>query len=154
MDKTLIGACGIYCRACDHYFANTEDGGHLLEDAKIKKRVAEHPCKGCKAEEEDKICIYCVGCDVRLCSLDKGVDICTECEQYPCGKLTRFQTGLAHHMEASKAQSDNRELNVQEWALLAEKRWTCPSCGKKYSYYEQICQNCGVPVDGLSPDLR
>lgn len=29
-NKMLIGACGIFCRACDHYFANTEEGAHLL----------------------------------------------------------------------------------------------------------------------------
>lgn len=29
-NKMLIGACGIFCRACDHYFSNTEEGAHLL----------------------------------------------------------------------------------------------------------------------------
>lgn len=87
MEKNLIGACGIYCRACDHYFANTEDGKHLMDNEKIAQRVNEHPCKGCKAENEKEICAYCVNCDVRLCSIEKNVELCTQCTSYPCEKL-------------------------------------------------------------------
>lgn len=153
MEKALIGSCGIYCRACDHYFANTEEGKHLLENSAIAKRVTEHPCQGCKSEKE-KICVFCVGCDVRLCSIEKGVLLCTECEEYPCNKLERFKTGLEHHKEAGKALEEMKGRKASEWAEVVEQRWTCPSCGKKYSYYEQVCVNCNASLNGFGPDVR
>lgn len=82
-NKMLIGACGIFCRACDYYFANTEEGTHLL-------------------------------------------------------------TGLAHHREAEKALEKNKGSTLEQWYALSEKRWTCPSCGHQYSYYEQRCVQCNA----------
>lgn len=96
INETLIGACGIFCRACDHYFANTEEGAHPVQKSEIRKRVSAHPCMGCKAEDDNKICVYCIGCEVRLCSLEKNVRLCTECSRYPCDRLKKFHTGSAH----------------------------------------------------------
>lgn len=153
-NKMLIGACGIFCRACDHYFANTEEGAHLLYKSNIKRRVEVHPCMGCKAEDETKICIYCAGCEVRLCSIEQKVGLCTECVRYPCDKLKRFHTGLAHHREAEKALEESKGSTLEQWYALSEKRWTCPSCGHQYSYYEQRCVQCNALLNGLEPDLR
>ena len=152
MHKELIGACGIYCRACDHYFANTDEGKHLLDAD--KGRIKAHPCKGCKAEDESQICIFCVKCDVRLCSMEKGYALCTECNDYPCAKLTRFVTGLEHHKHAVTTLSDNKHIKPSQWEDISEKRWSCSHCGAPYSYYEVLCNACGKKTYGLSPDLR
>lgn len=109
---------------------------------------------GCKAEDETKICIYCVGCEVRLCSIEQKAGLCTECVRYPCDKLKRFHTGLAHHREAEKALEENKGSTLEQWYALSEKRWTCPSCGHQYSYYEQRCVQCNALLNGLEPDLR
>lgn len=154
MDKSLIGACGIYCRACDHYFANTEDGKHLMNNEKIAQRVKTHPCKGCKAENKKEICVYCVNCDVRLCSIEKNVELCTQCSSYPCEKLDRFTTGLEHHKEAAKSLCEHKNATTEKWHEFLEKRWSCPQCGKKYSYYETRCNSCNKEIEGLSPDVR
>lgn len=154
MNETLIGACGIFCRACDHYFANTKEGAHLAHKSKIRKRVLAHPCMGCRAENENEICVYCVSCEVRLCSLEQNVRLCTECSQYPCDRLKKFHTGLAHKREAVQALEENKGCTLKQWYALAEKRWTCPFCGHKYSYYEKSCVQCSASLNGLEPDLR
>lgn len=154
MNRTLIGACGIYCRACDHYFANTPEGEHLLKESKIRERVGKHPCKGCKAEKESEICVYCVDCDVRRCSIAKGVTLCTECAEYPCSKLERFKTGLEHHQEAGKSLESGIGRTAELWAAQTEKRWSCSVCGHPYSYYERVCVQCKSPLDGFEPDKR
>ena len=138
MNKSLIGSCGIFCRACDHYFANTDEGKHLQKNINISERVLKHPCKGCKADNRKEICVYCVDCNVRICSIEKGIEICTECNEYPCDKLERFITGLEHHKEASRALAENKNLSFEAWYELLDKRWTCPKCGKNFSYYDFI----------------
>lgn len=150
----LIGACGIFCRSCDHYFANTEEGAHLLNNSRIRERIITHPCMGCKADDENKICVYCVGCEVRLCSLEQNVKLCTECSRYPCDRLEKFYMGLAHHKEAGQALEENKGCTAEQWYTKAEKRWTCPYCGHRYTYYEQKCIQCNASLHGLEPDLR
>ena len=40
-ERELLGVCGLYCGACDHYPAFLPEGRHLLEAARRQGRELE-----------------------------------------------------------------------------------------------------------------
>jgi rRNA maturation endonuclease Nob1 len=35
---------------------------------------------------------------------------------------------------------------VSNWLEEQKKRWSCPGCGTKFSWYDKTCPNCGRKV--------
>jgi len=61
MDSKLLGKCGFYCGYCPTY----EKG----------------KCRGCIEEHEKGDCF------TRDCVLEKGLEVCTLCKDFPCGVI-------------------------------------------------------------------
>lgn len=156
MKKNLIGGCGIYCGACDHYLAHTLEGAHLIQtDTPMGEKLSTHPCGGCKHTDSEQICIYCRDCEIRLCTIEKQIDSCAQCGTFPCGKIKEFDGSfLLHKDEAYKAVQKFNQLGARGWLEKQQKRWSCKQCGHPHSYYEKECSHCGVQADGLFPDRR
>lgn len=85
MEKITL--CGDNCLTCPRYLAQTEE--QLQKAAELWHRVgwretvvppAEMRCGGCTSH---KVCTY------RLveCTLEKGVAKCSQCPEFPCGKI-------------------------------------------------------------------
>jgi len=62
IDEKLIAPCGLYCGWCPFYVFDLKD----------------FKCPGCWMREE---------CAIRDCAADKGLKLCTFCENFPCEKL-------------------------------------------------------------------
>lgn len=153
MNEQLVGACGIYCGACDHYLAGRENGKYLLKrDTDIGRRVADNPCGGCKNIE--KLCQWCKECEIRNCASEKSLSHCGMCDQFPCDYFEEFKNGLLHKQVGYKNIQELTRVGVAEWLEKQEIRWSCPNCGSSFSFYEIQCSSCEKKIDGLYPDER
>lgn len=92
MEK-MIAFCGLDCAKCPAYIA-THSG-----DSELRERVAEEwttgeykvspedvNCEGCTSQGKP-LFPFCRECAVRLCGLERGVENCAYCPDYPCEKL-------------------------------------------------------------------
>jgi len=61
MDEKLLGKCGFYCKACPTFLKGN--------------------CQGCVDEHIRGDCF------TRDCVLDKKLDFCGECENFPCNTI-------------------------------------------------------------------
>lgn len=94
-----IAACGLVCSQCDAYRATAENSQSKLELVAADWRQRYHcdqikadniRCNGCMTEGGPK-CGHCESqCQIRRCALDKKINNCGECADFPCGKLEEF----------------------------------------------------------------
>lgn len=75
----LIAPCGLYCGECSGF----QDGS----------------CGGCISRKG--LCLkYSKVCQIYSCCVDKGgLRVCSECEEFPCGKFAAFFEGPAWYKE-------------------------------------------------------
>ena len=83
--NNLVAPCGIDCGICEmHTCVEGSDFYNRLIARGIPKEKI--PCKGCRIIEG--FCPVIVGkCDTYTCVLDKKVNFCYECDEFPCLKL-------------------------------------------------------------------
>lgn len=91
----LIGCCGILCSECEAYIATQNKDYEKIkdlakqwstEDYKIKPE--EMICYGCCTKSVKKF-KFCNECEIRLCSVEKAIENCAFCSEYPCKKLDK-----------------------------------------------------------------
>jgi hypothetical protein len=115
-NTSLIAACGLYCGACGSY---------------TKGR-----CPGCKENSKAS------WCKVRSCCMEKSIDNCSQCIDYPnpqdCTKYNFFISNLIGFVTGTK-RSLNIEAIKQKGAegfvtFMTENKWQ--SIPKKYKLRE------------------
>lgn len=92
----IIAVCGITCTDCPAYIATQKDDDELrVKTAKEWSKMfhadirQEHiNCDGCNVE--GKRIQHCNECEIRLCSIGKGLENCSQCADYACSKLEEF----------------------------------------------------------------
>lgn len=93
--EEMTAYCGITCSECPAFLATRND------DTEGLKRVAEmwssddleiKPddiiCDGCLTGHT-RYAVFCSDCAARACAIDKGLENCGHCDDYPCDNLTR-----------------------------------------------------------------
>ncbi|HCJ57812.1 DUF3795 domain-containing protein [Lutispora sp.] len=145
MNYKLLGVCGLYCGACNHYQASLPQNAHLLQELLQKDKTVEEPtCQGCRS---DRLYSHCSECKIRECTEDKGADHCGDCTEAPCEMLRNFQSdGRAHHLDVMQNLAELKEQGCEEWLKKQELKWKC-QCGASHSWYEAECHLCGSPFD-------
>lgn len=135
--------CGLYCGACEVLLLGEK--GLLEEKAGEWKRKPEDlRCQGCKS---DVISVYCRNCDIKMCAEGRGVEYCFECPDFPCPVLKEFRNDeYAHHSVVFHNLNLIREQGLESWLKAQEKRWSCPECGEKFSWYDKKCSRCGARI--------
>lgn len=142
----LLGYCGLYCGACTHFRSSFPDGAHLLE--KVKQQggdPAGYQCRGCRSA---KLNIHpgCRECRIRACATEKGWLHCGLCPELPCRMIRDFiGDGRAHHRDVRDQLAAITQKGAEPWLLDQQQRWTC-GCGREYSWYENVCSNCGAAL--------
>lgn len=145
MKKTaLAGRCGIYCGACDFNKAIT----HPEIKPKLSKaiNVAEKDiyCTGC-GELDDKS--WGKDCKTAKCCDDHKVEYCFDCKEYPCESLKAMVADpYPHHHSAIQNLDQMKDVGIEKWLDEQNKRWTCPSCGESFCWYDETCAKCGEKV--------
>jgi hypothetical protein len=153
MDKQLelLGACGLFCGACNHYRASLPGGEHLLEKAVQHGWKREgYICKGCRSS-----ILYiqsgCSQCEIRKCADMKGILHCGSCSDFPCDRIKKFQCdGHAHHLDIFSHLKDLERKGPEVWLTEQEDRWKCV-CGTRFSWYEEECRVCGALLNSYGP---
>ncbi len=79
----MTGFCGIYCGECECHKA--KDDLKLMEYMK-SKGIPNLPCPGCR-EVEGRCPVIGGVCETYQCALEKKVDFCFECDDFPCSRL-------------------------------------------------------------------
>ena len=149
----LLGACGLYCGACDHYRVTLDDGKHLLDTEKFKdQNLDDLTCQGCHSNKHTK---WCSVCKMRLCAKDKEITHCALCDMFPCEIFKEFEEG-GRKWEGAKHRNDIRpnldqiiELGEEKWLTHQKGRWQC-QCGHSYTFYEKDCIQCSTNLDSYA----
>ena len=133
MNKKFICYCGLYCENCPVKAKVEPAAKHLYDE--MKKAGFESFINQIPGSEgfwpfltqlaENGMCISCQdgsgnpNCEVRNCAKEKGIDICAQCDSYPCEKFNAFFEGY------SVLKNDNeffRTKGIDEWAKLQDER--------------------------------
>ncbi len=140
MDFKLDGYCGLYCGACSM----------VLE---TKAGTAEKTCYGCKSEGPAG---HCATCAIKTCARGKGYEFCIECADISTCELMihfindpQYPNGLAVMNNMRRIQV----VGVDNWLVEQDKRWRCTNCDTSYSWYDQVCRQCGQPVSDYKVDI-
>jgi hypothetical protein len=97
-----LSYCGLICEKCSIYLATREQDPKTKRQMRIDiaQQIKEHygqetrpedvgDCDGCKAETGR---IFCTGCEIRICAVEKGIENCAYCSDYPCKLLEKLFT--------------------------------------------------------------
>jgi len=143
--KELAAPCGLYCGVCGVYIAHRDNNIKFKErlTTVYDVRVDDIKCKGCLSNE---LFVYCETCQIRPCVLDKGIEGCHQCSDFPCKFTGDFSFAVAKRV-ILRAIPAWRELGTERWMEEEEKRYHCPYCGYKLFRGATRCRNCKQQVD-------
>lgn len=103
--------------------------------------MKELTCHGCKTSVR---AVYCARCPIRACAVARGVEFCFQCGDYPCAKLLAFRDDEhPHHSAVLRNLERLREVGLDRWLDEQVARWSCPTCHRSFSWYEERCLACG-----------
>ena len=143
--KKLAAPCGLYCGVCGVYIAHRDD------NQKFKERLAtvygvsadDVRCKGCLSDE---LFVYCQTCPIRSCTIEKGIEGCHQCNDFPCALIEDFPLPVGKKV-ILRAIPTWRELGTERWMDEEEKRYLCPHCSYVLFRGVKRCRSCRQPVD-------
>jgi hypothetical protein len=108
-----LAYCGLICRTCAIYLATREKNQKKQREmrAEIARQIEKHygqqrkpedvgDCDGCKTEGGR---LFCSGCQIRTCAMDKGIENCAYCGGYSCEALEKLFTADAGARERLNA---------------------------------------------------
>lgn len=150
--KGLAAPCGLYCGVCGVYIAHREN------NLKFKERLIDFYQKGlgattlvvddirCEGCLSGVISIFCQTCQIRSCTIEKGIEGCHQCSDFPCKFIDDFPIPVGKKV-ILRAIPFWREYGTEKWIEEEEKRYHCPYCGNKLFRGAKRCHNCKEPVD-------
>ena len=135
--RNEVGYCGDYCRTCHWYTdAMRKPAAQLLDLVKSHFEVAlwinekgssQETMKGLEILSKGACTFNCKGgggwggCPVRKCCIDKGVDFCFECPEFPCSQWDEKSKFSNVFNKAKKERLlKMKEIGVEEWI---KKQW-------------------------------
>jgi len=141
--------CGLYCGSCG--VIHSVERGTLDEFAQKWDSTPEKmECHGCKSDHPAE---FAQICRIRNCAREKGFDFCFECEDYHCERLRDFLEAHAAHPAIHLNNLERiKSAGLENWLSEQEKRWSCPSCGKKFHFDETTCIQCGSKLYNLADE--
>ena len=141
-EKTVAAVCGLYCEACTLFIATKEDPARLKQLAKrFGLPEEEMKCYGCRSEKRGPYCHTL--CKMYDCAMERGIDFCSECTDYPCDNLKQFQSEAPHRIELWDDLTYIKEKGWEVWMKEARAKYSCPKCAAINSAYDLNCRKCG-----------
>jgi len=94
--------------------AESQNVGNYNEFVKVLKWLAsqDKPCKGCRFEGGWS---WWPDCPVRECVLQKGLDFCYQCSDFPCKKL-KEEPLLMHKKTIVEANNQMKTIGIERYA--------------------------------------
>ena len=92
--EEMISFCGLGCNECDAFRATrNDDDKKRVKVAKLWSKQhntlferQDINCDGCKSQT-GRLFKYCQTCEVRQCAMEKEIENCGFCHEYPCERL-------------------------------------------------------------------
>ena len=141
LDKMLAAVCGLYCEACTLFIATKEDPARLKGlAARFQLSEEAMKCHGCRAAKRGP---YCQTCKMFACATERGIEFCSECEDYPCNDLKQFQSERPHRIELWDDLERIRDIGYKRWLKEIKENYACPKCQSINSAYDLKCRKCG-----------
>jgi len=143
--KKLAAPCGLYCGVCSILIA------HRDHNMKFKERLTtvygvgleDIQCEGCLS---DKLFKYCQTYPIRSCAVEKGIEGCHQCKDFPCKFIEDFPIPVGKKV-ILRAIPTWRQLGTERWMEEEEKRYHCVHCGDQLFRGAKRCRNCRQAVD-------
>jgi hypothetical protein len=124
--RTMTSPCGLPCFHCPAYLAK--------EDSEIRERVAatlgipteKAACEGCRLQ---KGCIALLNqnktCRIFLCTAEKGIDFCHECDNFPCERFQPYADNAQFPHNTKMYQlCMMKKVGIEKWASeMATRIW-------------------------------
>lgn len=140
-DKSLTAACGLFCPSCAIFIASNEDEERLQRQADYLGITKEQTiCKGCRS---DKRCATCANCVMLKCTIEKGIDFCSECDNYPCNELKNFQSVMPHRVELFKDLDKIKKFGFEVFYKDSIDNYKCNKCNTINPGWDISCRKCG-----------
>ena len=141
MPKKLAAVCGLYCEACSWFISTNEDPERLERMAAQRNwSVEDSQCNGCRS---GKRLAYCGKCKMFACAAKRGIDFCSQCDEYPCDDLKQFQSAMPHRIELWANLERIKSVGYRQWLKEVRKNYVCPRCETINSAYDLKCRKCG-----------
>lgn len=155
--------CGLYCGACSIMMAYktgvkdpfasywTDDAIRNFHQQVYGKALDENEpieikCYGCKT---DVLYVNCRPCKIRNCAIDRKMEHCIDCGDYPCKFFEEVfmneeaQKQVPHLKTAGKNLTVIRNVGTKQWLEEQARIWRCPECQTESSWYTTNCTKCG-----------
>ena len=146
-NQELLGACGLYCGACKNYHAYSKGKNFTVTIDDFKGRQIEDViCKGCHSDLLQKHCFECL---IRLCALEKEIEHCGLCSDFPCEKSEEVYNrdkkyGARHCGTTYNNIKRLNDIGINKWLNEEGNFWKC-ECGESLEWYQTSCIRCGKP---------
>lgn len=110
----MMAMCGLVCNDCIAFIATQKDDDKLRERVieawsteKEPLRLEDVDCDGCIARK--RLHTFCEVCEVRKCGLQRDIENCAYCNEFPCGKLEKLW-GSFRTVSGEKAKANLVEI--------------------------------------------
>jgi hypothetical protein len=126
--KTLTAPCGIDCFNCEIYEDNLSNVVAEVLHAKYGWPKEEIACKGCRRQDGKHIHLP-QGCATLDCVKAKGVELCCDCNDFPCALL-------APMADLAAVRPHNMKLyNLCRIKKIGIERWIAEEAGQIRTKY-------------------
>jgi len=148
--EELLAPCGLYCGVCRIYLA------HKDNDLEFKKEILpalnsfgaksidDIACTGCLSN--GVVFTFCRTCSVKDCIKDKRIEVCHQCNEFPCNIITTWPDALDKKVMLRSIPA-RRDLRTEKWVEAEEERYQCPKCGNPLFLGAKKCNKCEFVVD-------
>ena len=141
-DKQSAAVCGLLCKSCGIYIATEQNNREALSRIAVRLNIPfdKVRCSGCRG---DLLSAHCESCYFRECSVKRGIEFCSQCSDFPCEKLSDFQTKMPHRVDLFRSLERIKEAGWERWYVEAVEKHTCTKCNCLNGWYDLSCKGCG-----------
>ena len=115
--KALVAPCGLDCFNCELFEGNLTDELATVIHEKLGVPQSEIACKGCRQQDGDHFHLPQQGCATLDCVKAKGVELCCDCDEFPCAYLAPTADGAAKYPHNMKVYNLCRikQVGLERW---------------------------------------
>ena len=115
--KALIAPCGLDCFNCEIHEDNLTEEFALMMSDKTGVPMEVISCMGCRQQDGVHWHLPTEGCATLTCAKEKGVNLCCDCDEFPCLRLAPLADG------AEKFPHNFKVYNLCRIQKIGIKNW-------------------------------
>ena len=149
----MIARCGFKCHLCLAFQENNKDHADQIRVAKgwskyfdLNVPAEKIRCNGCLPDDSGGLEFPDKNCPIRPCVIERGLENCAYCEDYPCEKLETRMSGVEEVAKRFYGTYRRRSTITSLHPMTHERHWM--ESGKKFGSARG--RKCG---EGFMPSL-